>query len=75
MIGLPMELPMCPTGKEGHGRMHLRPAYRQSKEQLWCGAWYDCDKCTSSTLYQSAELRAHLGRFASQSAKSGVENG
>jgi hypothetical protein len=63
---LPMALPMCPSGKEGHGRMHLRPPHRQSKEQLWCGVWYDCDKCTSSTCYQSQELRAFLASFTAQ---------
>jgi hypothetical protein len=40
-----------------HGdTMILRPLSRQSKEQQWCGTWYDCQRCTGSVLLPSEEL-------------------
>jgi hypothetical protein len=56
---LPMNRPTCPSTAE-HGRMHLRNPLRQSKEQLWCGTWYDCQRCTSSTLFPSPSLTLSL---------------
>lgn len=53
--------PMCPTNP-AHGYMELRPLTNQTKEQQWCGVWYDCREahCRSSVLYQSKELKAQL---------------
>jgi hypothetical protein len=49
------QFPMCST----HGLpMTLRPLSRQSREQLWCGTWYDCPRCTGSVLLPSEELIA-----------------
>lgn len=60
ITNLPMELPKCPTNKE-HGYLHIRPLAWQTKEQKWCGVWYDCDCCGSSVLFESTELqRANL---------------
>jgi len=59
----------CPTHKIG---MVPRPLHRQSKEQIWCGAWWDCPehKCGCSTLFQSPELRAQLAEMQ-RAAKAG----
>ena len=41
-------LPKCPT----HGaQMELRPLYRQTREQKWCGAWYDCMAKEAARLF------------------------
>jgi hypothetical protein len=59
---LPELVPHC----EKHGPMTLRPAAVQTKEQLWCGAWYDCtsvefgQRCGVSALTESKALRAQL---------------
>lgn len=57
---LPAPVPHC--GK--HGPMTLRPLASQTKEQLWCGVWYDCAfptfRCGNSHLLESKELRAQL---------------
>jgi hypothetical protein len=52
--------PQCPNG---HGRMLLRdPPGGHTREQRWCGIWYDCPpgppghSCESSVLIPSAEL-------------------
>lgn len=51
------ERPTCTTHG---GYMVLRPLSRQTREQRWCGVWYDCPepRCWSSVLYQSPELAA-----------------
>lgn len=54
---LPMELPRCPSD-DSHGYLELRPLSRQTPEQQWCGVWYDCLRCKSSVLFQSAQLQA-----------------
>lgn len=55
---LPMPLPICK--KKGHGQMILRPLNRQSKEQKWCGAWYDCLYCGNSVCYPTIECMNFL---------------
>lgn len=55
-------LPQCPNG---HGQMVLRdPPGGHTREQQWCGVWYDCPpgqfRCCSSVLLPSPELRADL---------------
>lgn len=48
-------LPVCPA----HGKtMVLRPA--QTKEQDFCGTWYDCPQCANSVLIPSKELLRFL---------------
>ena len=66
MQTLPMELPQCPT--PDHGHMAIRPTQRQTPEQLWCGVWYDCERCSNSVLFSSRELMDHLARFAPSNA-------
>jgi hypothetical protein len=34
------------------------PPGGHTKEQEWCGTWYDCVRCHNSTLFPSPELRA-----------------
>ena len=56
---LPAERPRC----RRHGiYMTLRPASRQTKEQAFCGTWYDCPEphCTTSALLASPGLMAQL---------------
>lgn len=50
---------ICPSTK-AHGPMMLRPITSQSKEQQWCGIWYDCPKCHSSILIPSEGLKTQL---------------
>lgn len=61
---LPAPVPRC----EKHGPMTLRPLAGQTKEQAWCGIWYDCAfpglRCGASVLLESAELRAQLAEQA-----------
>lgn len=63
---LPEPIPRCVK----HGPMTLRPAAGQTKEQLWCGTWYDCTfpefghKCSITVLIQSKELLAQLAEQA-----------
>jgi hypothetical protein len=53
------ERPRCPSNPDGHGYMELRdPPGGWTREQRWCGTWYDCRSCRSSTLYPSPELLA-----------------
>jgi len=54
MSASPMELPRCPT----HGQMDLRQP--GTREQAWCGTWYECPRCTQSVLLTSPELEDHL---------------
>jgi len=54
-----MVLPLCPTSSD-HGQMHLRDPKRLTNEQAWCEVWYNCPRCTSSTLFPSVELRKSL---------------
>lgn len=54
-----MVLPACPADP-AHGQMVLRPVDRQTPEQKFCGTWYDCVRCHSSTLFRSPELDAQL---------------
>lgn len=57
---LPAERPRCPQ----HGEfMRLRPAY--TKEQEFCGTWYECGHlspapCKASVLLISPGLQAQL---------------
>lgn len=46
------ETRQCPQ----HGPLGLRPKERQTPEQLWCGEWWDCEKCHYSVLVPSDEL-------------------
>lgn len=55
------ERPTC-TAAMDHGYMNLRPITAQTKEQTWCGVWYDCGVCSNSVLLMSDELMAHLER-------------
>jgi hypothetical protein len=41
--------------------MPARPLDRQTYEQLWCGLWWDCQQCGSSSGYASRELAAYHG--------------
>lgn len=52
----------CPVHHIG---MEQRPLSKQTPEQMFCGAWWDCVRpgCKSSILFQSAELVAHLESF------------
>ena len=61
------ERPSCPASHE-HGYMELRPLSRQTREQRWCGVWYDCSaaRCHSSVLYPSPELRAQNAEQAAR---------
>jgi len=56
---LPMERPTCGSNAE-HGYMTLRPLLHQSREQKFCGVWYDCGKegCRASVLFPSQGLRS-----------------
>ena len=60
METLPAPVPRC----EKHGPMTLRTPAGQTKEQSWCGVWYDCAfpefRCGTSFLFESRELRAQL---------------
>ena len=51
-----METPKCQI----HGEMYLRPNARQTKEQFYCGEWYDCPLCTNSALFPSDELKKQI---------------
>lgn len=46
----------CPS----HGAMAPRDPARQTREQKWCGQWWDCTdpRCSNSILVPSAELIA-----------------
>lgn len=67
---LPEPVPRC----ERHGPMRLRPLAGQTREQLWCGIWYDCAfptfRCGTSTLIESKELRAQLAEQRARSERS-----
>ena len=52
-------MPDCVSEPE-HGQMVIRPAERQTREQKWCGIWYDCKKCHSSLLLPSRDLTLSL---------------
>jgi len=54
-MGYLMELPKCPAHDT---QMEVRPLNRQTKEQKWCGTWYDCTEpgCNCSILLTSPEL-------------------
>lgn len=60
---LPARRPRC----RQHGYMELRPAAAQTREQAFCGTWYDCAgfsgprRCQSSVLIPSKDLRAQTG--------------
>ena len=57
-----VRMPDCPS-EPTHGQMRLRPLDRQTYEQRWCGVWYDCERCHSSILLESVELKAHLAQL------------
>ena len=63
IANLPMPLPRCPAHPDL--TMRLRPLERQTKEQIWCGTWYDCTDpdCKCSVLFNSKELEEHLASF------------
>lgn len=44
-----------PTCTAHGGYMQLRPLSRQTREQRWCGVWYDYSepRCWSSVLYEA----------------------
>jgi hypothetical protein len=50
------EINECPQ----HGPLKPRPKERQTPEQLWCGEWFDCEKCRYTSLVRSPELIAQL---------------
>lgn len=54
----------CPVHKKG---MAQRPLHRQSAEQRFCGAWWDCQEygCGCSILFHSAALEAQLAAMKS----------
>lgn len=55
------ERPACPR----HGPMTLRqPPGGHTREQRWCGTWYDCQRCRDTALLPSAGLAAHLAAQA-----------
>ena len=55
-----LELPRCPTHNTP---MHYRA--RCSREQIYCGTWYDCDtpSCACSVLLPSLELKEALANM------------
>jgi hypothetical protein len=50
----PEDPPVCHYSE--HGLLVLRPLEGQSYESLYCGLWWDCQRCASSTLYPSRDL-------------------
>lgn len=46
--------PMCAQ----HGQMAVQPA--GTPEQVFCGVWYRCARCTNTVLLESQQLRDHL---------------
>ncbi len=50
-------LPRC---SEHDVQMTLRPLAWQTKEQQFCGVWYDCPACTQSVLIKSKALEEQL---------------
>jgi|GEM_PF-3185135 len=69
-MNLPMLLPTCPAHPDK--TMTLRPLKRQTKEQKWCGVWYDCTEpdCKCSALFPSKELDQHLEDFKKAPSRS-----
>jgi hypothetical protein len=59
---------VCPARSE-HGPLRLRA--NPSQEAAWCGTWYDCERCKSSILIESAELRAANAELLRQHASQG----
>lgn len=51
----PEDPPTCPT-YAGHGPLTPRPLERQTYEQLYCGLWWDCERCTGGVSYPSRDL-------------------
>jgi hypothetical protein len=52
---------------KSHGPMELRnPPGGWTREQQFCGTWYDCRNCHSSTLLSSPELQALLDAQATR---------
>jgi len=49
--------PPAHTCKNG-GELVERPKTHQTPEQIWCGTWFDCTRCGTTCLIESAELRA-----------------
>ena len=49
----PEDPPACHYSE--HGPLVLRPLGGQSYESLYCGLWWDCQRCASSTLYPSRD--------------------
>lgn len=61
-MGTPMVLPKC----DQHGQMEHQKS--GTKEQEWCGVWYRCTKCSTTTLFSSAALAQSLARPAEVAA-------
>ena len=57
MENLPMAVPQCRAHNHTQD-MALRALMHQTREQKYCGVWYDCPRCTSSVLFQSRQLQA-----------------
>ena len=51
------KVPRCPTHKRP---MIERDEKLSSAEQRWCGRWWDCASCSTSTLQPSAVLASQL---------------
>jgi hypothetical protein len=62
-MGTEQAPPVCPNNQE-HGQMEPRPSGRQTYEQRFCGEWWDCTQCSSSTLFPSNDLKAQLAGMA-----------
>lgn len=52
-----MCLPKCPEHKDTEMLLRTRTSY----EQDYCGVWYECPKCSCSTLLMSDELKKIYG--------------
>ena len=57
-------LPVGTGAKCDHTKLVKRPRERMTKEQAWCGEWYDCPHRDYSVLVPSAELQAQLAEPA-----------
>lgn len=66
---LPRDLvPICPAHGL-HGSMVPRDPAAMSRQQAWCGEWYDCQHCTSSLLQPSPALTRWLGTPTGEHAR------
>jgi hypothetical protein len=60
-LSAPTTVHVCPSFAE-HGFMRPRAVDQLSREQAWCGTWFDCTDmtCSSSLLVPSSELARFL---------------